>query len=154
MIASGPAAAVWFVSECVLLLALRVFVNGEWRCPKAGADGVGISLFVHFGCFVVVFAIPIPAMKLPFFLGPPVWLSFVAYSLLISNPLMLYAAYRLDRDDHFRAGELEAWVGLAVGVVVALVGAAVCWGSMNEEYQRGEGVGTGGASADLISTAH
>ena len=64
-------------------------------------------------------------MRRPSALGPTLWLGSVAYSLLISNPLMLYAAYRLDRDGHFRTGELEAWVGLAVGVVVALVGAAL-----------------------------
>ena len=137
MIASGPAAAVWFVSECATLLALRVFVKGEWRFLFAGADGVGISLLIHTVWFVNVFAVPSPIFaRMPQNLGPTLWLGSVAYSLLISNPLMLYAAYRLDRDGHFRTGELEAWVGLAVGVVVALVGAAVCWFSMNEEYHE------------------
>ena len=59
------------------------------------------------------------------------------YSLLVANPLMLFAAYRLDHaDGRIKLHELTAWYALAGATALALLGAGMLFAVMNPKRRH------------------
>ena len=124
----------WLAAEFLVFLGVRV-ARGEWRSFKARSDGVAQSLFTNFGQFPMVLAVPFPQLRNPLWLGPDLYCFSLIYSLFVSNPLMIFVAFRVNGGS-LRIHETEAWLGLAAAVGVALFGAGVLWASMTPSYRK------------------
>jgi len=132
--ASGSVAAVWLVTDCVVLLVLRQIVEGSWRFGIIrGLDAALPSALVHLMFYILSVAAPFPLLRFPGFLGPSVYCASVCYQT-IASPLMLLVAFSMEGGGVMPQAEL--WAILGVATVVLLVGASLMGCYMVPEYRK------------------
>mmetsp|Transcript_64000 Transcript_64000/g.176792 ORF Transcript_64000/g.176792 Transcript_64000/m.176792 type:complete len:210 (+) Transcript_64000:39-668(+) len=122
---SGNLIAIWFAFEAILLMSLRFLVEGEWRLSQTGLDGVAASIVGNI-CFCLgAFAAPFPYFRFPAYLGGRLWTTSVTWSLVISNPLMLFVGLRMDsakKEPDLAWDAADFIMGLMLSTVAALIG--------------------------------
>ena len=135
---SPVATSVWMAAECFALLLGRLATEGSLRFYHVGTEGLVPSAVVHFMLFVGGLGAPFPVLRFPGYLGL-LYPIVVLYSLLLSNPAMIYYGTQgdLKEDDHFTAwGKEMLWVTLAFFTTMCFGAAALAAAFMDREHWR------------------
>ena len=91
---AGASLAFVLVAESLTLLLVRIAI-GNWRFYTLAGDSTIFSLIVYFVAFYpIMLAAPFPFVRHPFFSTPLLYAGFIAWTLFVSNPLMLAIAFR------------------------------------------------------------
>ena len=93
---------------------------------RRGADGVGVSILVHFGLYIALLSAPFPLLRNPTFLTSRVYSGGLLY-MLLANFAQVGIAYRCY--DQGTVDETTAW-----GVLVMLTAVCVAAGAGAYRY--------------------
>jgi hypothetical protein len=125
--------AAWLLAEYTLLLGVRGAI-GNWRFYRRGADGVGVSLLVHFCLYSGLLAAPFPVLRCPNLISPVVFSGGLLYMLLVNFVQIGIAYRRFGGSD--TVDETTAWAVLFTSTVVCVMAGAVAYRYMPETHKQ------------------
>ena len=130
--ASGATLAACLVTECLMLLFVRVAL-GNWRVWVPVGDNTSLSILFHITEYALMLVAPIPVLRHPHVLTPSVYAGFLAWTLVGANPLVLALAYAFD--DKPTLEWQTAVMALGTTTVMSVIGAVGVFFSMEERFR-------------------
>ena len=114
-------------------MGVRVLL-GNWRFYRRGADGVGMSLLLHFGMYIGLLAAPFPLPRIPTFLTSRVYSLGLFYMLFINFAFLAISYHRFD--GCATVDETTAWAILVAATVVCVMAGAVAYWYVPTSHKR------------------
>lgn len=123
----------WLVSECFLMLAMRVFISGEWRAHLPGMSNFAMSLGAHLTLYLTcTFAVGTFSRLT---IGPALWALFTACCVAM-NSVMVACALSLEERPRGPEFHMYLWALVGVAYVLVVVGWAMAWSSITPEKRK------------------
>jgi len=125
-------AIILLILEWLGILALRKSYE-NWRWYLHGLDGVGFSLFAHFGWYICILSAPFPIVRIPNIMTPRIYAGSLIYMLTI-NFGMVFLSYRSFDGTEFPT-ENQAILGLTSLTIICVISGRIAYHYVPESHK-------------------
>ena len=131
---SGTMLALILIAESIALFLIR-FVTGTWRWFQPIGDFAAANVLSHFFLFYpLLIAAPFPMLRHPFIITPSIYSGFVAWTLFLSNPLIVALAFAVDHGSS-AIDQRIVWMVLGGATALSVLAALVAFALMESKFR-------------------